>query len=98
MTTNRPTNYWDYIKVEELLSLQSGLEATDERVSNDEVMFITVHQVYELWFKLVLREMRSARNLFARPQVAEQELSGAVRSMKRITARCYRFAPMPRMA
>ncbi len=85
MTTNRPTNYWDYIKVEELLSLQSGLEATDERVSNDEVMFITVHQVYELWFKLVLREMRSARNLFARSQVAEQELSGAVRSMKRIT-------------
>ncbi|MBM3991573.1 MAG: tryptophan 2,3-dioxygenase [Planctomycetes bacterium] len=85
MTQNRPTNYWDYIKVEELLALQSGLERTDAGVSNDEVMFITVHQVYELWFKLVLREMRSARDLFARPEVAEQELSGAVRGMKRIT-------------
>jgi tryptophan 2,3-dioxygenase len=85
MTLNRPTNYWDYIKVEELLALQSGLEPSDAGLANDEVMFITVHQVYELWFKLVLREMRSARNLFARPQVAEQELSGAVRSMKRMT-------------
>jgi tryptophan 2,3-dioxygenase len=85
MAKSRPTNYWDYIKVEELLGLQNGLERTDAKLANDEVMFITVHQVFELWFKLVLREMRSARDLFARETVAEQELSGAVRSMKRIT-------------
>ncbi len=85
MSAQRPTNYWDYIKVEELLSLQRGLESSDASLANDEVMFITVHQVYELWFKLVLREMRSARDLFKRPTVAEQELSGAVRSMKRMT-------------
>lgn len=85
MSQSRPTNYWDYIKVEDLLKLQSGLEATDEGLANDEVMFITVHQVYELWFKLVLREMVSARDLFAHEPVAEQQLSGAVRSMKRIT-------------
>ncbi|MCC7014326.1 MAG: tryptophan 2,3-dioxygenase [Planctomycetes bacterium] len=85
MADNRPTNYWDYIKVEELLALQSGLERTDEKLANDEVMFITVHQVFELWFKLVLREMKGARDLFARDVVAEQELSDAVRSMKRMT-------------
>src|SRR6187399_1004385 len=81
----RPTNYWDYIRVEDLLTLQGGLEATDERLANDEVMFITVHQVFELWFKLVLREMRSARDLFTHDPVAEQELSGAVRSLQRIS-------------
>ena len=85
MNPNAPTNYWDYIKVEELLGLQAGLESSDEKLANDEVMFITIHQIYELWFKLVLREMRSARDLFAGEAVAEQELSGAVRGMKRMT-------------
>ncbi len=85
MAKAKPTNYWDYIRVEELLALQRGLETSDEKLANDEVMFITVHQVYELWFKLILREMRSARDLFGGRRVQEQELSGAVRSLKRIT-------------
>lgn len=83
--TARPTNYWDYIHVEELLGLQGGLEQDDAKIANDEVLFITVHQVFELWFKLILREMRSARDLFRHEPVAEQQLSGAVRSLKRIT-------------
>ena len=78
-------NYWDYIRVEELLSLQGGLEPDDRGLTTHEVTFITVHQVYELWFKLVLGEMRSARDLFIEEPVAEQELSGAVASLKRIT-------------
>jgi tryptophan 2,3-dioxygenase len=50
------------------------------------VLFITVHQVFELWFKLILRELRTARDLFTAKHVAEQELSGAVRSLGRATA------------
>lgn len=84
MTTERPVNYWDYIRVEELLALQSGIDEDDSKLANDEVLFITVHQVYELWFKLILRELRSARDLFTRERVAEQELSGVVRSLQRI--------------
>ena len=86
MTQPRLTNYWDYIKVEELLALQGGLEADDSGLENDEVLFITVHQVYELWFKLVLRELGKARDLFCAEHVHEQELSGAVRSLRRIVA------------
>ena len=85
MSAPRPTNYWDYIRVEELLALQGGLERDDQRLANDEVVFITVHQVFELWFKLVLREMRSSRDLFMHDPVAEQELSGAVHGLRRIT-------------
>jgi len=84
MSGPRLTNYWDYIKVEELLRLQGGLEDDDSRLENDEVLFITVHQVYELWFKLVLRELRTARDLFCAQRVDEQELSGAARSLHRI--------------
>jgi len=85
MTAPRPTTYWGYIQVEELLALQSGIERDEDQLTNDEVLFITVHQVFELWFKLVLRELRAARDLFRAESVAEQELSGAVRSLKRCT-------------
>ena len=54
----KPTNYWEYIRVQELLGLQKGLEEDDSALTNEEVLFITVHQVFELWFKLLLREMR----------------------------------------
>ena len=80
---NRPVTYWDYLRLEDLLGLQGGVERDEKALSNDELLFITVHQVYELWFKLVLRELRAARDLFTADPVAEQELSGAVRSLKR---------------
>ncbi len=84
MTQPRATTYWDYIRVEELLDLQGGLGGDEAQISNDEVLFITVHQVFELWFKLALRELRSARDLFTAPRVDEQELSGVVRSLARV--------------
>jgi tryptophan 2,3-dioxygenase len=77
-----PTTYWDYIRVEDLLALQSGLPGTD--VDNDEVMFITVHQIDELWFKLVLRELQSVRDLFKSVPVPEQRLAAAVRGIRRV--------------
>ena len=80
----KATTYWDYINVEELLALQNGLEADDSGLANEEVLFVTVHQVYELWFKIVLRELTSARDLFTAPRVAEQELSGVVERLRRI--------------
>ena len=80
------TTYWDYIKVEELLALQSGLETDDEGLANEEVLFVVVHQIYELWFKVVLRELTSARDLFTAEVVAEQELSGVVERLRRIAA------------
>lgn len=80
----RSVTYWDYIRVEDLLALQGGVERDETELVNDEVLFITVHQVFELWFKLVLRELRTARDLFHSERVAEQELSGAVRSLQRV--------------
>lgn len=80
----KPTAYWDYIKVEELLSLQGGLEPSDAGLSNDEVLFISVHQIDELWFKLTLRELISVRDLFARAPVPEQALASAARGIRRM--------------
>ena len=79
------TSYWDFIRVDDLLGLQGGLERDEAQLDNEEVLFITVHQVFELWFKLVLRELVGARDLFTAPHVAEQELSGAARGVRRAT-------------
>jgi tryptophan 2,3-dioxygenase len=79
----RPVSYWEYLRLDDLLSLQGGLERDEKQLSNDEVLFISVHQVYELWFKLILRELRAARDLFTADPVAEQELSRAVASLGR---------------
>jgi tryptophan 2,3-dioxygenase len=88
----KPTAYWDYIKIEPLLALQSGLAASDAELSNDEVMFIVVHQIDELWFKLVLRELVSVRNLFAQVPVPEQALASAVRGIRRMEALVHHLA------
>ena len=94
----KPTTYWDYIQVEELLGLQSGIERDEAQLTNHEVLFITVHQVFELWFKLILREMRTARDLFTAPRVAEQELAGVAAGFRRVTTilrrACDHFAVM----
>jgi tryptophan 2,3-dioxygenase len=88
----KPTAYWDYIKVEEITALQGGLVDDDSTLSNDEVMFITVHQIDELWLKLALRELVSVRNLFAQTRVPEQSLSSAVRGLRRMALLFHKIA------
>ena len=75
--------YWSYIKTEELLALQGGVDGDESKVSDDEALFIVVHQVYELWFKLVLRELTSARDLFRLDPVPDHRLASAVRALRR---------------
>lgn len=78
------TTYWDYIRVEDLLGLQGGLEGDEADLSDAEVVFITVHQIYELWFKLMLRELSTLRDLLSAPRVPEPEMAHAARALDRI--------------
>jgi tryptophan 2,3-dioxygenase len=48
-------------------------------------MFITIHQIDELWMRLVLRELIAARDLFVKVPVPEQALASAVRGIDRMT-------------
>lgn len=82
--TPKPTAYWDYIRVEELLALQTGQGGDEAPLENDEVLFIVVHQIDELWMKLALRDLVRVRDLFAQPRVPEQSLASAVRGIRRM--------------
>jgi tryptophan 2,3-dioxygenase len=52
--------YGEYLALPELLSVQRLL--SDPQV-HDELLFITVHQAYELWFKQLIFELESCRDL-----------------------------------
>ncbi|HZV77417.1 MAG TPA: tryptophan 2,3-dioxygenase family protein [Candidatus Babeliales bacterium] len=49
-----PLSYGSYLKVDQLLELQQPLSRPRH---HDEMLFIVIHQVYELWFKQVLHEI-----------------------------------------
>ena len=49
-----PLSYNKYLKVPELIRLQ---ETLSDPASHDELLFIIIHQTYELWFKQVLHEI-----------------------------------------
>ena len=56
-------SYAEYLKVDELLALQRPLSEGPE---HDEMLFIVIHQVYELWFKQILHELDHLEELLAR--------------------------------
>jgi tryptophan 2,3-dioxygenase len=78
-------NYWDYLRLDELLTLQAGFDGEDDVASADELQFIVVHQVYELWFKLILRSMRLARDRLALPSVSEETIPYVVHHLRRVS-------------
>jgi tryptophan 2,3-dioxygenase len=49
-----PLSYGSYLKVDQLLGLQQPLSKPPH---HDEMLFIIIHQVYELWFKQLLHEV-----------------------------------------
>ncbi len=58
---NKPLTYISYLQLDQLLTLQQPRSPGPE---HDEMLFIVIHQVYELWFKQVLHELRHLRHVF----------------------------------
>jgi tryptophan 2,3-dioxygenase len=79
----RPT-YWDYLRLTQLLDLQSGLESDETHLAPDELHFIMVHQIFELWFKLVIHELRLAIGELSTPRVPEEKIPYVVHHLKRV--------------
>jgi tryptophan 2,3-dioxygenase len=78
--------YWDYLRLDRLLALQGGLEDDEALLMPDELHFIIVHQAFELWFKLSLRELRLARDHLAAPKVPEESVPYVVHHLRRVNA------------
>jgi tryptophan 2,3-dioxygenase len=80
-----PVEYAEYLKLERLLSSQSPRSLDYGRPAHDEMLFIVVHQAYELWFKQVLHELDSVLSLFRDDSVDERSIGVAVGRLSRVT-------------
>ena len=76
--------YSEYLRLEELLKLQDGVKGEKRKISSDELHFILVHQNFELWFKLVINELKCTRDILASDYVEETKLPQAVHHMDRV--------------
>jgi len=77
--------YGSYLKIDELLSLQRPRSAGPE---HDEMLFIIIHQVYELWFKELLHELDRVALLFKgdEPHKAQHTLKRVLTILKVLVA------------
>jgi len=77
--------YSEYLDLPRFLDTQnpvSGQYQNEE--AHDEMLFIIVHQAYELWFKQVLHELRSMINLFDKPSLCEKNHGKIIQRLDRI--------------
>jgi tryptophan 2,3-dioxygenase len=73
---SEPLSYVSYLKINELLALQ---EPKSDGPEHDELLFIVIHQTYELWFKQILHELDRARRL-----LREGSLHPALGTLRRV--------------
>ena len=77
--------YSSYLKVPELLALQ---QLQSEPTRHDELLFIVIHQTYELWFKELLHDLGAVVHCLqavARAPEARDEVYEAARLLRRCT-------------
>lgn len=71
-----PLSYNKYLRVPDLIGLQECLSGPEH---HDELLFITVHQAYELWFKQILHEVDAAMVM-----MTGDRLPSAARTLRRV--------------
>lgn len=80
--------YGDYLQLDKILDAQfpesdkAGVEA------HDEMLFIVVHQAYELWFKLILHELTSVAKIMGKPEINDYspDLQTVVHRLERVNS------------
>lgn len=82
--STKPVRYDEYLKVDELLGLQTRISELKGRPAHDEMLFIIIHQVYELWFKQILFELDRVLGVFHKNPVPDSDLHSVNRALERI--------------
>ena len=77
--------YGDYLQLDKLLGAQELESAKAGDPIHDEMLFIVVHQAYELWFKQILWELDDVMAIFSQEPVPERYMGRAVSRIRRIT-------------
>jgi tryptophan 2,3-dioxygenase len=76
--------YADYLELDRLLNAQQPESARHGKPAHDEMLFIIVHQAYELWFKQILHELDRIQADFGGDVVEDEYLGRIVHGLDRI--------------
>uniref|UniRef100_A0A8C9T717 tryptophan 2,3-dioxygenase n=1 Tax=Scleropages formosus TaxID=113540 RepID=A0A8C9T717_SCLFO len=83
--------YGDYLQLEKIVSAQVLQSELRGNKIHDEHLFIVTHQAYELWFKQILWELDSVRDIFISGHVRDE------RNMLKVVTRMHRIAMIFRL-
>jgi tryptophan 2,3-dioxygenase len=86
-SSKTPAYYGSYLAVEKLLGLQAPLSLVEGKLhAHDEMLFIIVHQTYELWFKQILHELQACCEVLQQPSADDNgpDMNVVVHRLKRI--------------
>lgn len=84
MSKQKSLNYSDYLSLNNILNSQNLISNNNGKPAHDEMLFIIVHQTYELWFKQILYELDSVISIFSKKVIAEPDISLGVNRLNRI--------------
>lgn len=79
-------HYQKYLKLDQILEAQQLRSEELDDPAHEEMLFIIVHQVYELWFKQIKHELHSVIEFFKDEEVIESSLSTAIGRLRRVEA------------
>ncbi len=77
-------HYQNYLELDKILSAQNLRSAAVGKPAHEEMLFIIVHQVYEMWFKQIIHEIESVQSFFADNEVIESSLGVAIIRLNRV--------------
>lgn len=79
-------HYHDYLQLDKILSAQELESDRQKKPAHDEMLFIVIHQAYELWFKQLHHEINSVASIMKKPALNDNspELQTVVHRLNRI--------------
>lgn len=83
-----PVYYSEYLALDKILNAQDPVSAKYGVKADDEMLFIIVHQSYELWFKQILFELGLVHDIFSKPTLSDNDsdVYNVVHKLRRIGA------------
>ena len=81
---SKKLSYSKYLNIDKLLDIQHPKSKDAGIEVHDEMLFVIIHQVYELWFKQILHELNSIISMFKDNYVQEQNIGIVVSRLDRI--------------
>jgi tryptophan 2,3-dioxygenase len=81
-----PVYYSEYLQLDKILNAQAPESAKEGIHAEDEMLFIIIHQAYELWFKQILFELDIIQKIFRQPAIANSspDIYNCAHRLKRI--------------